>query len=249
MKTRLSVFVFLWIVFSSGLTGAAVELLQTGQVSCYDATGSSEACVSTGQDGDTIVGAPWVSPRLINNGNGTATDNMTGLMWTTNANLPSGTRTWQQALDYIAGMNSGAYSNYGYTDWRLPNVVELLSLVHHENSNPALPGNHPFSNVQSAAATYYYTSNTYPGYANPSSGVWIVELHNGGVASGASKAGTRYVWPVRGGSEGEVSLPRRRDKSRAMLREMTATSKPELCGLHRDSSTMATALLLIDLRG
>jgi len=45
-------------------------------------------------------------------------------MWTRNANLPNATMTWQQALDFVAAMNSGTYENYGYTDWRLPNNNE-----------------------------------------------------------------------------------------------------------------------------
>lgn len=208
MRNRISTLVIGWLLVCLMTPSWAVELPRTGQTSCYDAYGSSIACAGTGHDGATLAGVPLVNPRFTNHGNGTVTDNMTGLMWSQNANLPAGTKTWQQALDYVAGMNAGTYANFGYTDWRLPNVAELQSLVNHENSVTSLPTGHPFSNVQAtSSSTYYYSSTTYPGYANPSSGVWLSNFYNGAVAIGVSKLGTRYVWPVRGGG-GKVAIPR-----------------------------------------
>ena len=89
----------------------------------------------------------WPNPRFTVSGD-CVTDNLTGLMWAKNANLPNGTRTWQGALDYVASMNSGS-GLCGYHDWRLPNRKELLSLIDYSQYNPALPLNHPFINVQS----------------------------------------------------------------------------------------------------
>ena len=79
------------------------------------------------------------------NGDGTVTDNLTGLMWLRDANCIAtnypefdtdftagdGRVTWQHALDFVNGINSGAYSQCGagHQDWRLPNREELRSLL------------------------------------------------------------------------------------------------------------------------
>ncbi|KJU86166.1 secreted protein containing DUF1566, partial [Candidatus Magnetobacterium bavaricum] len=74
-----------------------IELPKTGQTSTY----------ATGDDGAIEGGVAWPSPRFTDNGNQTVTDNLTGLMWTKDANLPAATKTWQQALDYVTSMNAG----------------------------------------------------------------------------------------------------------------------------------------------
>ena len=122
---------------------ATVEIPKTGQTVSY----------ATGDDGDLEMGVAWPSPRFTDNGDGTVKDELTGLVWTKNANLTGGTGTWQQALDYVAGMNAGTHPNFGYTDWRLPNVNELKSLTDNSRYSPALPSGHPFTNVSNS---YYW---------------------------------------------------------------------------------------------
>ena len=56
------------------------------------------------------------------NGNGTITDRATGLMWQ-KADSGMG-MNWEQALAYAANFKLA-----GYSDWRLPNVKELQSIV------------------------------------------------------------------------------------------------------------------------
>ncbi len=66
---------------------------------------------------------------LIDNGDGTLTDNDTGLMWiqdglyarTVGASA-SGGLTWAQALQFAADVDAGLFPNFGYTDWRLPSA-------------------------------------------------------------------------------------------------------------------------------
>lgn len=58
-----------------------VDLPQTGQKTCYDTSGNVIPCTGTGQDGEIQAGVPWPSPRFTDNGNGTVTDKLTGLMW------------------------------------------------------------------------------------------------------------------------------------------------------------------------
>jgi hypothetical protein len=158
------------------LVGERAPVPKTGQTTSY----------RTGDDGDLEKGVSWPSPRFTGNGTGVITDTLTGLMWAENANL-DGTKTWNNAIDYCNGLSLG-----GYTDWRLPNVRELFSLIDFSQYNPALPSGHPFDNVQSS---YYWSSTT---YASGTSYAWGVHLGSGYVGSGG-KASTGYVWPVRGG--------------------------------------------------
>lgn len=81
---------------------------------------------------------------FVLNGDGTVTDIQTGLMWSRDANvmasrdpgfdqdyvLRDGGVTWQHALDYIARLNAEGY--LGYSDWRLPSVADLETLVNTE---------------------------------------------------------------------------------------------------------------------
>src|SRR4051812_39636776 len=52
--------------------------LETGQTTCFNTTGNVIACSGTGEDGDLRLG---LSRSFTDNGDGTITDNKTGLMW------------------------------------------------------------------------------------------------------------------------------------------------------------------------
>jgi hypothetical protein len=156
---------------------------KTGQTTAY----------ATGDDGDLEKGVTWPNPRFTDNGDGTVTDNLTGLIWLKNANC-FGTRTWNNALSDSNGLEDG---ECGLTDgssagnWRLPNYKELSSLVDSERYNPALPSGHPFTNVQSE---HYWSSTT---RAEDIDGGWYVHMSDGH-AYGSIKTFSSYVWPVRG---------------------------------------------------
>ncbi len=182
---------------------ATVEIPRTGQMTCYNTNGSLIPCSWTGQDGAIRAGIPWPDPRFTDNNDETVTDNLTGLIWTKNANLPGAPTTWQQALDYVAGMNQGIYPNFGHTDWRLPNINELDSLVDAEKTIMILPGGNPFVNVQNGG---YWSSTT---YAWVSGSAWLVHMYGAEQAYGkTSYDASIYVWPVRSGQSGEIQLPR-----------------------------------------
>lgn len=172
---------------------APVNLPETGQTTCYTAAGTETACATTGQDGDLKAGVAWPAPRfVVGTGVGTTdqcvTDSLTGLMWTRNANLPAGWQAWQQALDYANNLTL-----CGFSDWRLPNINELESLMNSEAANQATFLNtQGFNNVQ---ALYYWSSSSYAGSA---ASAWLVGTSNGGVIA-TSKSGNYYVWPVRAG--------------------------------------------------
>ncbi|MCZ4311026.1 DUF1566 domain-containing protein [Vibrio pomeroyi] len=83
--------------------------------------------------------------QYLNNGNGTITDVVNGLMWSTctiGQTAAGGTCTgnpvkydsWQQALN--AANENKSYA--GYDDWRLPNIKELGDLVERSCVSPAI---------------------------------------------------------------------------------------------------------------
>lgn len=70
--------------------------------------------------------------NFVDNGNGTVTDNATGLMWQSE---DDGIRkNWQDALIYAKKANLA-----GYDDWRLPNVKELQSIVKYDGNVGEFP--------------------------------------------------------------------------------------------------------------
>ena len=89
----------------------------------------------------------------VDHGNGTVTDRRTGLMWKQCAEGLSGATcqtgsaqsfTWANAL---AHAEASTFANY--TDWRLPNVKELSSLVEDCRAGPAINTNR-FPNTPTA---------------------------------------------------------------------------------------------------
>jgi|SRR3990170_1252213 len=175
----------------------AAAVPQTGQTRCWGGTPLSIIpCADTGQDGDIKAGVVPPVPRFTDNGDGTITDNLTGLIWLKDADCLRGIRTWQQALDFA---NSLADPQCGLTDdsiagdWYLPNRNQLTSLLDLENFNPALPTGHPFMNFQ----LYHYWSST--NHAVNLFSAWIVMISNGNIFLNDKTAGS-FVTAVRGGS-------------------------------------------------
>jgi hypothetical protein len=181
--------------FMPNSEAGTVQLPQTGQTTCYDTTGAVIDCAGPGkgQDGDLRAGVSWPNPRFTVSGD-CVTDNLTGLMWTKNGNMPEGGLTWQGALDYVANTVNNGAGTCGHSDWRLPNVNELGSLVNAEQTNGAdwLNGQ-GFTNVQT---NWYWSSSTDHSYANDA---WVVSMWRGYVRADDKSGSNFYVWPVRAG--------------------------------------------------
>ena len=177
------------------LIGERAQVPKTGQTTLY----------ATGDDGDLEKGVAWPSTRFITSTTGVVTDTLTGLIWLEDANCANATRNWSTALSDVTQLNTdgtmnsnncGDTSNGGshQTDWRLPNVRELYSLIHHSLSNSATWLNtQGFTDVQSQ---HHWSSTT---YANDTSDAWYVSLGDGRVRNDAKTTIYKYVWPVRGG--------------------------------------------------
>ena len=131
-------------------------------------------------DVSTAVGA------YTDNGDGTVTDTSTALTW---QKASSSGKTWEQALVYCEGLSLGAR-----TDWRLPTIKELNSLVDYSLYGPAINTTY-FPNTVSS---FYWSSTTDASYTNSA---WCVDFLFGVDYMGYK--GSNYdVRAVRGGQTG-----------------------------------------------
>ncbi|MGB9715575.1 MAG: DUF1566 domain-containing protein [Thermodesulfovibrionales bacterium] len=171
----------------NGDTEGFYEIAKTGQVVSY----------AVGDDGYIQSGIDWPEPRFIDNGDGTITDNLTGLMWLKDGGCLK-KKKWSNSLDTIAYFNNNPeYYNCmeytaNYSDWRLPDVKELESLINYGVPNSAeWLNSQGFMNMNSF---YYWSSTTHQAnyrYA------WIVKMSNGRREYDL-KFNRYYILPVRG---------------------------------------------------
>jgi len=120
--------------------------------------------------------------------NGVVNDASTNLEWqddySDNSNSIKNT-TWQSAIDYCETLTLD-----GKSDWRLPNLNELTSLVDDTKYNPAI--NEVFQNTDS---NDYWSSTS---YSNNNEDAWIVYFYSGSQYS-RNKYVNYYVRCVRAG--------------------------------------------------
>jgi hypothetical protein len=137
--------------------------------------------------------------RFIDHGDGTVTDKETGLMWTSDADLPAEELLFYEALAYIEEMNRGNLTNFGYTDWRLPTLEELRSLKdftdYTGDKKYFPPEGHPFENVRWMSCNTYYQWPTYFWATRLS---WMVSAYCRLVGRNTTTC-VGFLWPVRGG--------------------------------------------------
>lgn len=185
-----------------GACEANVGVMKSGATQCWDTAGMVIACAGTGQDAQFQAG---VTASYTDNGDGTITDNVSGLTWEKLSDDGSihdkdNTYTWANAFSVkIANLNATSFA--GYNDWRLPNVKELQSII---NFGVVNPSTYPeFSNACMGGCTpttcscfqvaSYWTSTT-----AQNASAWVVFFSEGRTIF-TLKTGTFYVRAVRGG--------------------------------------------------
>ncbi|KPA13588.1 secreted protein containing DUF1566 [Candidatus Magnetomorum sp. HK-1] len=117
------------------------------------------------------------------NSDGTITDKTTGLMWQIETSVSQ--KTWKEALVYCENLTLA-----GYSDWRLPNLKELNSIVDYSKSHPAI-----FSSFSKNMSSFYWSSSS--SVYKPSSGFCVYFGY--GSDGKRDKLETFYVRAVRGG--------------------------------------------------
>jgi len=161
--------------------GSSNVLPATGQIQCHDEIGRLVACDGSGQDAEFRSGRAWPQPRFAEHGDAII-DRLTGLRWRRITDL-AGPIAWQEALAAVTALNRGP------TQWRLPNINELESLVDCSTYAPALPAEHSFVEVRDT----YWSSTTSlyePDWA------WALYLDKGAVGVGQKRQARFYAWAV-----------------------------------------------------
>ncbi|MCP4895612.1 MAG: DUF1566 domain-containing protein [bacterium] len=117
-------------------------VVDTGQTICYDSSGEITCPAAgesfSGQDAQHTGNAP----AYVDNGDGTVTDLVTGLMWQQSPDTDgdgdidaADKLTYDEAMNFPNTLNAQAFA--GYTDWRLPTIKETYSLIDFRGVDPS----------------------------------------------------------------------------------------------------------------
>ncbi len=164
-------------------------------------------------------GTQSCQPQYVDNGDGTVTDNSTGLMWEKKSAAGTGDvhdvnnlYSWSTGSPWNA--DGTLYSAFlqplnglsltadrpscfaGHCDWRIPSIGELRSILpapYPACSNPCTPPDPLFGPTE--AFLFYWSSST---VASLPGGAWLVSFGDGDVAD-LSKVNNFYGRAVRGG--------------------------------------------------
>ncbi len=136
-----------------------------------------------------VRGEPDPSLSYTDNSDGTVTDNVTGLMWQQEDD--STERSWLSALTYCENLSLAAH-----TDWRLPNVKELVSIIDNSRYDPAINTTYfPNISYDDLSNTVYWSSTAYHPFTLA---MWYVSFKSINVGV-QNRSDTNFVRCVRGG--------------------------------------------------
>ncbi|BBO67905.1 hypothetical protein DSCA_18350 [Desulfosarcina alkanivorans] len=192
---------------SEEATGYAI--VDTGQTACYDANGNEITCPAPG---DAFYGQDAQSAgnqaRYTDNGDGTVTDEVTGLTW---QQTPANTGlSYAEAQAYCESLTLG-----GHDDWRIPSTKELFSISNFSLGWPYLDTDYfevselaPGTTDYSPDYGYFWSSTSaYFGTESPEYYyAWYVAFGTAVDNDGADTHGAgavRFDTKVEGGALGE----------------------------------------------
>lgn len=110
-----------------------------------------------------FVSGDEISASLVDNLDGTITNTTTGLMY---SSVITSTDTWSNC---ISAAEASSYA--GYSDWRMPNIKELQTILEYDDSVSTSALDSAF--FTTAAGTILWTSTT---YAGDTAKAWAISL-------------------------------------------------------------------------
>jgi hypothetical protein len=120
-------------------TALSYPIVDTDQEIFYNAINE----ISEPQPGEAFYGQDaqytGYGPSYQNNGDGTVTDLVTGLMWQKSPDMDSdGDIDYQDKMSYDeAAAGAATFNLAGYNDWRLPSIKEMYSLIVFSGKDPS----------------------------------------------------------------------------------------------------------------
>lgn len=156
--------------------------------------------------------------EFVDNGNGTVSDNATGLMWMQEDNGEG--VFWQDALEYAEGKEFA-----GYSDWRLPDAKELQSIVDYSRSpastnSAAMDAKFNCTKITNEAGEddypWYWTNTTHASQKGGSAGAYVafgrslgnmngwIDIHGAGSQRSDPKVGDPADYADGHGPQGDA---------------------------------------------
>lgn len=154
-------------------------IVDTGQAKCYndndETTAPAEGAAYYGQDAQIDGNQP---DYALTDGGLTVTDNATGLMWTQTADIngdgvinASDKLSYAEAMAYADSTLNIGDGYAGYTDWRLPSIKELYSLMDFRGGDPS-----GYSGTDTSGLTPFIDTNYFGyGYGDVDAGERIID--------------------------------------------------------------------------
>ncbi|MCJ7780128.1 MAG: DUF1566 domain-containing protein, partial [Acidimicrobiia bacterium] len=165
---------------------------------------------------------------FADNADGTVTDAATALMWAQDdsGNDEPGGLIWEEALAYVQTQNDANY--LGHSDWRLPNVKELQSIVDYTRSpdttdsaaiDPLFNATPITNEAGEADYSFYWSSTTHLNWTDApgSAGAYVSfgrglgyldgqwsDQHGAGSQRSDPKAGDPDDYPTGNGPQGDA---------------------------------------------
>ena len=158
---------------------------------------------------------------FIDNGDGTITDNATGLMWQQDDDGTA--RDWEESLEYAEGLDFADHD-----DWRLPSSKELQGIVDYTRSpattsSPAIDPLFGCTEIKDAGGNmgqypYYWSGSTHLDGPHPGGAAAYVafgkamgkmdsnllDVHGAGAQRSDPKSGDQSKYPQYMGPQGDV---------------------------------------------
>ncbi|MBN2906693.1 MAG: DUF1566 domain-containing protein [Rhodobacteraceae bacterium] len=166
------------------LAEAPFPIPDTMQDACYDATQEIDCPIP----GEAFFGqdAQYAGPQqsYTDNGDGTVTDTVTGLMWVQTPDLNGdGSITVADKLsldEALAGAET--FDLAGYDDWRLPTITEMYSLMNFQGIDPS-----GYASDDPSGLIPFIDTDVFDfGYGDTEAGERLID--------GQMASSTRYVW-------------------------------------------------------